>query len=114
MVIAGSIEVIAHDLARRVDPHGIGSNSAGHVERGVATLIEQETMGVDIAGIISVPSHDLARGVYAGGIGIKRAGHVERGVAALIEQEAVYQAACIGVVSHDLARGVDPVRKGLP
>ena len=69
----------------------MGIGRAGHVERGVAALIQQEA--VAIAGSIVVISHDLARGVDPVGLCNGRAGHVERGVAALIEQEAVVIAA---------------------
>src|SRR5438874_8632327 len=86
----------------------MGADRAGHVERRVAAIIQQEA--VVNAGSIAVTSNDLARVVdpepEGGGLG-RGAGHVERGVAALIEQEAVGTAR-IEVISHDLARGVYP------
>src|SRR5262249_8488598 len=137
-VCAASIVVRSHDLARIVDPGGLGAvvtGRAGHVERGVGALVQQEAVGG--ASSIVVPSHDLARGVDPRGVGRDRTGHVERGVMAVIEQEVsshdlarvVYPAgdevergvatlieqetgisSSTYVRSHDLARGVDPVR----
>src|SRR5262249_30506297 len=75
-----SIAVRSHDLARGVDPVGIGMGRAGHVERGVAAIIEQEAV---VPGSIVVPSHDLARVVYpvckVTMDGFGRAWHIERG-----------------------------------
>ena len=78
-MLSRSILIIAHALARGVDPI---SNSttvrAGHIERGVAALIQQEAVGIAFIGVIA---HDLPRVVNPGGIGrgVGRAGHVERG-----------------------------------
>jgi hypothetical protein len=79
--MATSIRVTSHDLARWVDPNGLGKGRAGHIERGVDAVREQET--VNMGGSIDVSSHDLARGVDPQGIGLDRAGHIERGVVEL-------------------------------
>jgi hypothetical protein len=79
--MAASIEVISHDLAGGVDPIGNGLVRAGHVERGVAAIIEEEA--VDEEGSIEIKSDDLAGGVDAVGIGggivQRRAWHIKRG-----------------------------------
>src|SRR5262249_11051264 len=126
----------SHDLPGIVYPRGLGPSRAGHVERGVVAMIEQEVSSHDlarvvypagaevergvpalivqeavtIAGSIDVRSHDLARGIYPVCLGTWdaiRAGRVERDVAALIVQEAVLPCS-IGVIAHDLARGIYP------
>src|SRR5262249_26711668 len=90
-----------------VYPAGTGTERAGHVERGVAALIEQEAMR---SGSIVVRSHDLARGIDAVRFGRPRAGRVYRGVPALIEQETVALiVGKIAISSHDLAQVAAPV-----
>jgi hypothetical protein len=42
--MAGSIGVISHHLARMVYPVGVGSIRARYVERGVAAIIEEESI----------------------------------------------------------------------
>ena len=64
--------VLSHDLAEAVDPVGLCTATARHVEGGVAAIhVQHETVDCRVR----VITHDLARVVDPKGIRSRRAGN---------------------------------------
>ncbi len=98
-----------YDLARVVDPEGLGKSEAGDIDGGEAAVGIEETMGA----AADVPPYDLAAIVDPVCGGVKPAGDINRSEARAAFEKAVARLP-YGILekTHDLASIVDPVSGG--
>ena len=101
---AAGIHVIAHDLARGIDPDSLGECGTRGVDRGERALVQQKTV---LREPIIVTAHDLAGSIDSERVGGVVARKIDQGESALVQKEAVVLARGFEV-AHDLPGRIDP------